>query len=1316
MELTSERYSAKPAATSRWLTGRLALNWEVSVYVVILLLAIFTRFYQLGVRTMSHDESLHTKFSWDLYKNGVFAHTPLMHGPILFHATALNYFLFGDNDFTARIYPAVLGVLIVMFPLLFRRWLGRWGAILASILFLISPLILYYNRYIREDTPSIFYTLVMVYCTFMYLNGPQHLRRKARWLYIFSAAMLGSLGTKEVAFMYIAIFGSVLTLYWLARLGQHFYRMPGRSLFYFVSIAAMIGTLAALAMFTVLSIAPTGTAIPAGPGSLEFNSLISWSAAVIVTTVLIVVGTMLWAFGRNGGVRAPWLDAILMLALATVVAVILIYVEERSRYKPPADAGHSGIYYGWPLYVEWLICGAVIVGLLILARAGRLRALHRFPELDVLIVMGTLTLPWLVALVIQLMNPVSMMSMPDIATVVNAALPIKFDTSVTAVQIGLSFLPVLPALAVSAVVGLLWSPRRWLICLGIFAFLFLFFFTTVFTNINGIGTGLIGSLGYWLEQQPVQRGSQPQYYYLLVILPFYEFLPVIGSILVMIAGMVGFWRFRRGRLEERKVGFQSPMLDQTDMNDESSRPVSMPEESLTVEEESFSGFQLRKINPVERLTQVPFLIFVSWWVIFNLLSYTLAGEKMPWLGTHMTTPMIFLTGWYFGRFIERIEVAAFFKRNWVLLILLPILFVALVQLVSPFVVGEGLGGLEQVQLTRLFQWLAGFVIAGVIIYAIIRLIPPGGWGQFRVMVGAVVFIGLALLTFRSAWMASFINYDLPTEYLVYAHGGPANKRVMEQVEELSQRINGDLSMRFSYDFKFSWPGAWYVRNFANWRYLGENPSPPDMNDSVVVIVGDENRAAVETALEDAYYKFEYQRMWWPMQDYFGLTPQRVIDTFDLNNPTSAKVREGIWDIWWSRDYKTYGEALQRDFSLTKWPLMDHMYVFVRKDVAAQVWNLGVGNGTATNPFAVTEVNQCNANWQPLQANLAILSSEVPMNHPRQVAVGQDGRIYTADEFNHRIVVFNADGSLAFSFGQFGQLYQEGDPFYGKPNGPETGGIFNRPNGVAIGPSGNIYVADTWNYRVQVFTPEGEFVTSWGSPGQFGPNAPVDPLDGFWGPRAIVVDVEERVYVADTGNKRIRVYTNNGVYLRDIGSSGNSVGQLEEPSGITLSPDGLLYVADTWNRRISVFSQDGIPVTTFLSKEGLAVNSFRVRGWVDDQGNRPYVAVDAARKLVYVTDPDAGRVLVYGVDGNCLGSFGQLAREGPSLNQFTTVGGITTDAQGNVFVADAGSGRILRFDPFVLAVPVQIGAGVQEQGGVVETTAEVTPEVTEPVSG
>ena len=77
---------------------------------------------------------------------------------------------------------------------------------------LISPLLLYYNRYIRHDTPSIFFALIMVYCILQYLNGSPRFRRRAYWLYIFAAAMILNLGSKETAFIYIAIFGSFLCI------------------------------------------------------------------------------------------------------------------------------------------------------------------------------------------------------------------------------------------------------------------------------------------------------------------------------------------------------------------------------------------------------------------------------------------------------------------------------------------------------------------------------------------------------------------------------------------------------------------------------------------------------------------------------------------------------------------------------------------------------------------------------------------------------------------------------------------------------------------------------------------------------------------------------------------------------------------------------------------------------------------------------------------------------------------------------------------------------------------------------------------------
>ncbi len=1290
------------------LTRRFALNWEVALYIAILILAIFTRFYILGDRTMSHDESLHTKFSWDLYRQGVYVHTPLMHGPILFHVTALMYALFGDNDFTARIYPAVLGVLMVMFPILFRRWLGRWGALLASIMILISPLLLYYNRYIREDTPSIFYTLVMVYCTFMYLDGPAHQRRRARWLYIFAAAMLASLASKEVAFIYIAVFGSFLTLYWLVRLGQHFFRLPGRSLMYLLSIAVLAAGVVALAMYVVLSIAPLETALTLGPGSQEYTSLLTWTALVFAVALIALGGTMLWAYRRRLS-RVPWLDTLLLLALIVIICAAFIYIEERSHiqklqdasvHAEPAVPGQEQVapvrsgYNPLPIVLMYVVSGVLIVGLLYSRRAGWWRTLHRFRELDILLLMGTLILPWLMPFITVFtgITPAEYSALGQSAPEFVKNLIPTSDAQAIGKTL-LAIVAMLPAFALAITAGVVWSSRRWLISAAVFSLLFVFFFTTVFTNMPGLA-GMYTSLDYWLEQQAVRRGNQPQYYYLLLIMPFYEFLPVIGSVLAMFAGLSHFWQFQKARGEARRQARLEAL--QTPAVELGTAPAARTGDAQTEPER-----RRQPLPPSERLERVPFLLFVSWWGVLNLIGYTLAGEKMPWLGTHMTLPLIFLAAWYFGRIFDRIDWGVFKTRGWLILLLLPVLYVALAQIFGPFIIGPALGGLQQAQLARLYQWIAGLVIAAGVIYALSRLGAGVGWAHVRQLVGVAAFIVLGFVTFRSAWMASFINFDLATEFLVYAHGAPANKRVTEQLRELSQRITDGSDLRFAYDFKISWPGAWYFRNFRNAVYLGESPSPRSFDDAVVVIVGDENRASVEAALEDRYFRFDYIRLWWPMQDYFGLTPQRVINALDFSpgNVQAQQIRRGIWDMWWWRDYTIYGEAVGKSFRITEWPVADRMYVFVRKDVAAQVWTLGTGDGTAVNPLAETQVNLCTANWQPRLAGQTLGSpGALPgqLNSPRQLAVAADGRLYVAEEFNHRISVFNPDGSFAFTFGQQGA----GE------------GQFERPSGIAIGPSGQIYVADTWNYRVQVFTSEGEFVRVWGQRGEYGLAAQTAPEDAFWGPRAVAVDGEEQVYVADTGNKRIRVYDSQGRHLRDIGSGGSGNGQLDEPVGLAISPNGVLYVADTWNRRISAFLLDGTPASIFTGQDKAAVNHFRVRAWFDDLGNRPYLALDPARNLLYVSDPDAGRVLVYDTDGSCVGSFGQLNRERPDASQFASVGGLVVDDQGRLFAADAGSGRILRFDPYEPSAIAPPGLSSQPEATVeIEPGEQPSPEAT-----
>jgi len=659
-----------------------------------------------------------------------------------------------------------------------------------------------------------------------------------------------------------------------------------------------------------------------------------------------------------------------------------------------------------------------------------------------------------------------------------------------------------------------------------------------------------------------------------------------------------------------------------------------------------------------RLKRLPFALFLGYWAVYITVAMTLAGEKMPWLVTHLTTPMILLTAVYFGAILDRIDLAALRWRAWVILALVPLIFVTAFQIIAPFLIGRSpFAGLEQRQLADLNFWIAMVALLIGLLYLLQRVALGVDLRQVGRMITVAALAGLGLLTFRSAWMAAYINYDYANEFLVYAHAAPGVKLMRQQIEEISRRTTDGMNLRFAWGGN-AWPTTWYFRDLNNAVFFGNNPTFNAVDGAAAVYASADIRSRVEPLLEDRYYRFEYMRMWWPMQDYFNLTTQRVLNTFDFDpqNTQAAEIRRGMFDIWWSRDYTRYGEAVGTDFSLQNWPVSERLYFYVRKDIAAQVWNFGTGDGTAL-VTELTEVNVCTSNWQQRFADRIFAVDQLPegrLNTPLDVAISADGQVYVAEEFAHRISVFDKEGVYLYSLDS-ANLEQR----------------LERPNGVAPVPDGSLLIADTWNFQIKRVTNSGAVIAQWGQPVMIGFNAPLEPLDGFWGPRDVIVDSFGNVYVADTGNKRIRVYDLEGSWLRDIGRGGSGDGQLDEPSGLAISADGRLYVADTWNRRVSVFALDGTPLF-----------NFRVRGWYENLNKRPYLAVDDARRLLYVTDPSAGRVLVYDLEGNCVGSFGQPTDFPVDGSQFRASAGIAVDEAGYVYVSDSDAGRVLRFEPFV----------------------------------
>jgi uncharacterized protein (TIGR03663 family) len=174
-----------------------AITVEVALFAGIILLAIVTRFYDLDSRVMSHDESLHTYFSWLLYRGQGYQHTPMMHGPWQFHWIALSYFLFGVSDFTARIPAALFSIATVAMVWPWRRYLGRTGAIVTALLMVVSPFMLFYGRYVREDVYTGLSGLLMLYAILRYLESGG-----SKYLYMLAIALIIHFADKETSFIY----------------------------------------------------------------------------------------------------------------------------------------------------------------------------------------------------------------------------------------------------------------------------------------------------------------------------------------------------------------------------------------------------------------------------------------------------------------------------------------------------------------------------------------------------------------------------------------------------------------------------------------------------------------------------------------------------------------------------------------------------------------------------------------------------------------------------------------------------------------------------------------------------------------------------------------------------------------------------------------------------------------------------------------------------------------------------------------------------------------------------------------------------------
>jgi DNA-binding beta-propeller fold protein YncE len=300
--------------------------------------------------------------------------------------------------------------------------------------------------------------------------------------------------------------------------------------------------------------------------------------------------------------------------------------------------------------------------------------------------------------------------------------------------------------------------------------------------------------------------------------------------------------------------------------------------------------------------------------------------------------------------------------------------------------------------------------------------------------------------------------------------------------------------------------------------------------------------------------------------------------------------------------------------------------------------------------------------------------------PYGVATDPSGDVYVADLFNHRIEKFDSSGSFISAWGwgvQDGAMQYETCTSSCQAGISGSGdGQFYGPFGGAIDSSGNVYVVDTSNYRIEKFDSSGTFLTKWGS---YGTGA-----GQFETPIGIAIDSSGNVYIADEHNHRIEKFDSSGSFISawgwgvqdgamqyetctsscQAGISGSGNGQFSAPYGLATDSSGNVYVVDAGNNRIEKFSSSG----AYLTKWGSP-------GSGDSQFNNPAGVATDSSGYIYVVDGGNNRIEKFSASGVYLAEWGSY---GSGDGQFHAPEGIAIDSSSNVYVGDAGNNRVEKF--------------------------------------
>ncbi len=577
--------------------------------------------------------------------------------------------------------------------------------------------------------------------------------------------------------------------------------------------------------------------------------------------------------------------------------------------------------------------------------------------------------------------------------------------------------------------------------------------------------------------------------------------------------------------------------------------------------------------------------WLLFWTVGIFVGLTFAGEKMPWLELHIALPLTLVGALSLSMALDAVEMR---ERRW-----LTAAGVAALTAVAVLVMVEG-DGIVSLAGLMVFAALAGWAVATYF---------SAGKQAFGRAALAIGVAALLTLTVRASINASYANDDTPIDMLVYVQSTPDITALRDRIDTLAREsgLGHNLPLVIDTTDGFSWPWAWYLRDYHDKQYISSIKPDYVPPAGAVLLIARSNAGNFNGA---GYAPTPYKHRWWFNEEgYRSYTDPACLELqkskltsavctlkFHLNLSKTASTLTSVDGLEMLGKFFLYRRTVEKGVSS-----VDAVAYFPESLAAFDTARRGQGSAVAP---------KTQSDGRIVIGQLGLTPGE--LYQPADVFVDGQGNIWVADSRNNRVQKFDSGGNFVTAVG----------------GGSGQGITFNEPWSVAVDGDGFVYVADSWNHRIVKLSPELQAIASWGVPATK-PNP--GPLELF-GPRDIVIASDGTLWVTDTGNKRLVHYTRDGEPLGSLGKEGSALGDFLEPVGLARDAGGRLLIADAWNGRIQRLTPDAGAPTSFVT------------GWTSrDVLAKPYLAVLSDGRIV-ASDPVKGVLMLWDAEGRPLGSW------------------------------------------------------------------------------